>query len=256
MPGLLKLYDLAVYLLSVPKCVYCGEILDFGDKALCKECLKLYNEQKLRNCSRCAKPIPECTCSNFYLEKRRIKKLIKVYRYRGYTKDLRGNSLIFSLKEDNRRDVFDFLSDELSASISMAFDPALERENIIITNVPRRQTSINDKGYDHALVLAKRVAKKLGLRYESLLRSASDKAQKETRGRERIENAKYLPKRGKSISLKGKTVILIDDIVTTGSSMAASGEVLHLLGAKRIVGACLAIAYRDSFIKPYRPLYN
>ena len=242
--------DRALFWLSVPKCVGCGEFLEFREGALCPTCLKDYNEQKLRTCSRCNKKINECFCSNFYLEKHHIKKLVKVYRYFSFKHELPGNLLIYSLKHANRRDTVSFLADELTSSIRTnlgEFSP----EEYIITSVPRRKAAIREDGYDHAELLAKRIAKLLGIRYEKILVSLAKKSQKKTQGTERAENAKFNYARRKSkLDLKGKTVILVDDVVTTGSSMGYCASLLKGLRPKEIIGATLSIAYKDSYIKP------
>jgi competence protein ComFC len=56
-------------------------------------------------------------------------------------------------------------------------------------------------------------------------------------------------------SLKGKTVIVVDDVVTTGSSLAACASLIRGMGTRKIIGATLSIAYKDSYIKP-RTVYN
>ena len=73
--------------------------------------------------------------------------------------------------------------------------------------------------------------------------------QKKVHGEQRIKNAEfdYLKKHP---SVRGKRVILFDDIVTTGASMGASAMLIKGLGAKEIVGACIAIAFRDKY-KPF-----
>ena len=242
--------DKILFWLSVPKCVGCGEFLEFREPALCPACLKEYNEQKARTCSRCNKKISECFCSNFYLEKHHIKRLAKVYRYFSFKHELPGNLLIYSLKHDNRRDTVKYLADELISSIKINigdFSP----ESYIITNVPRRRSAIREDGYDHAEVLAKRISKILGIRYEKILVSLAKKSQKKTHGREREENARFNYARRKSrLDLRGKTVILVDDVVTTGSSMGYCASLLKGLRPKEIIGATLAIAYKDSYIKP------
>ena len=74
----------------------------------------------------------------------------------------------------------------------------------------------------------------------------SGKPQKKTHGEQRLKNAKFDYRR-RIPDIKGKNVLLVDDIVTTGASMGNSAMLLHGLGAKRIVGVCLSIAYRDKY---------
>lgn len=242
--------DRALYYLSVPKCLVCGEILDYSEPVICDNCRPDYREQKKRNCSRCAKILPECTCSNFFLESHYIKKLVKVYRYTPSNTELPGNILIYSLKHDNRRDTFNFLAEELAGAISSSFDFRNSRDNYIVTNVPRRPSAIRRDGYDHSAELAKRTAKILGLQYNQFLKSKAKRPQRETKGFERLKNASFQYKRNAKKSLKGKTVILIDDVVTTGSSMASCAALLRGMGTKTIVGATVSIAYKDSYKNP------
>ena len=245
-----EISDRALYYLSVPKCICCGEILEYGEPVVCDSCRPVYREQKKRNCSRCTKVIPECTCSNFYLESHYIKKLVKVYRYTPANLELPGNLLIYSLKHDNRRDTFSFLADELSSSVLSSVDIKGNEDRFIVTNVPRRPSAIRRDGYDHSAVLAKRIAKKLGLKYKQFLKSEAKKAQRATEGLERRKNAAFAYKRSAKEDLRGYTIILVDDVVTTGSSMASCAAMLRGMRAKRIVGAAVSIAYKDSFIKP------
>lgn len=246
-----EILNRALYYLSVPKCIVCGKILDYGQNALCEKCFSEYNAHKSRNCSRCSKFLHECTCSNFYLESKRVKKLIKVYRYLPKRIDTPSNRLIFSLKHDNRRDTFAFLSEELAASISSALDINGREEQFVITNIPRRPAAKRRDGYDHAKELAKRVAKLLNVKYLNLLSSKAKSAQRETKGEQRRKNARFVySRKATNLSLKGLTPIIIDDVVTTGSSLAAAADLLRGLGARKIVGAAVSIAYKDSWIKP------
>ena len=245
----------ALFLISVPKCVSCKEPLDFEEKALCRDCLKEYLIDKTRDCSRCAKILSRCTCGNFYLSKCGIKSLIKLFRYETYKKDDPANFLVYSLKQDNRRDTLFFASEELTAAISANLDIIGKEDRFLITNVPRRRSKIIEYGYDHAEALAKAVAKNLGIEYFQVLVSKSKKAQKETHGKERRENAVFDYKAGNTSSIKGKTIILVDDIVTTGASLASCAKLLRGLGCRKIIGAALGIAYRDSYIKPV-PKFN
>ena len=242
--------DRVLFWLSVPKCVGCGEFLEFREPALCPKCKEKYAEQKSRICSRCNKKINECFCSNFYLEKHHIKKLAKVYRYFPFKHELPGNLLIYSLKHDNRRDTVAFLADELSESIKSNIGE-FSAENFVITNVPRRKAAIREDGYDHAEVLAKAISKILGIKYEKILVNLAKKSQKKTQGIERAENAKFNYARRRSrLDLRGKTVIIIDDVVTTGSSIGYCASLLKGLRPKEIIGATISIAYKDSYIKP------
>jgi len=235
--------DRILYYLSVPKCVGCGTRLSINEGPLCNSCLKEYENVKERNCSVCAKRLENCTCSNKYLEAHYVRKLVKVYRY-VHRDDLPSNRLIYSLKRDNRKDVLDFLSDELAAALSNSVNNI---DKCVFVNVPRRRETALKYGIDHAQLLAKSLAKRFSATYYQPIISKTKKAQKKTVGSERIKNAEFkLKKSAKSLS--GKTVIIVDDIVTTGASMGACASLIRALGTKKILGAAVSVAYKDKYI--------
>ena len=183
-----EIYKRLIYYVAVPKCACCYEILDFNERALCSECIEKYNNVKLGNCSVCAKTYDKCICSNEYLEKHMVKRLVKVFRYKQplvETEKIPSNELIYVLKRVKRRDIIDFLSDELVKSI----EENIKYSDFAVTNVPRKRSRAVKYGLDHSKELAKAVAKKLDLDYLELLNSKLDVAQKKTHGVDRIKNA-------------------------------------------------------------------
>lgn len=241
----MKFIKTILFYLSVPKCAACGERLGRRDRALCQGCRIEYDNALARSCAHCAKPLYECTCTTQHLDAHYIHKHVKVFRYHP-ERDLPTNKLIYSLKKDNREDVLDFLADELTSSIATAFPNA---DEFVFTSIPRRRAAKIKYGIDHAALLSARVAKKLGAKYQKTLISHSKHEQKLSKHREeRMKNARF-DYSGKNIDLSGKTVILVDDVVTTGASMSVAATLLKGAGAKRIIGASLAIAYNDSALK-------
>ncbi len=241
-----ELFNRAVFYISVPKCVACKNKLDYGEKGLCKACRDIYLEHKKRNCPHCSKVLSECSCTYDCLKSNGIKNLIKVFRYSKTEQSIPSNYLIYSLKQDNRADVLSLLSDELSNAIKNSF--CIKKDEYVITNVPRRRKAIVTFGYDHAKELALSISKKLGIEYVELLKSKSKKSQKSVYGRERKENAQFDYKRKDTASLKGKNIILVDDIVTTGASMTNCAALIKKLKPRRIIGACLGTAYKELYI--------
>ena len=242
----MKLFEKILFRISVPKCICCGEALEINEKALCNSCKRIFDDYKERNCSICAAPLYFCDCTSKYLESHFVHKLIKVFRYKAGEESVQ-NKLIYSLKRDNRRDVVDFLSDELTNSILASVKIT---SDVVITSVPRRKRAIAKYGIDHSMILAKAVAKKLSAEYVPTLKSLAKTPQKKAVNIDkRIENAKFKPRK-QNIDLEKKTVILIDDIVTTGASMGAAAFNLKSMGARKIIGASLAIAYKDNYVPP------
>ena len=237
----MSLYDKILYLFTAPRCVHCGERMEIDDVALCKVCRAEFDDRIRRTCSVCAKPLYECSCTTKYLDAHYIHKHIKVYRYLNRD-NLVTNNLIYSLKRDNRRDVLNLLSEELASSIVCTLE---NPEAYVVTNIPRMRSSIVKYGIDHAECLAKAVARKIGAKYVKLLKSRAKQEQKHSGDREgRLKNTNMTVKE-KTRAVDGKNVIIIDDVVTTGASMATAAMLLKSIGAKNIVAASIAAAYKD-----------
>ena len=233
--------DRVLFALSVPKCLSCGERLDYGQNALCLKCSAEFDEFCTRNCSRCGKILRECSCSMNYLESHFVKRVIKCYRYIGHQGIVPANSLIYSLKKDNRDDVLNFCADKLEASIR---NSVKNPENVIFTNIPRRRSAIVEYGIDHSRNLAEELAKRFGAEYIKLLNSNAKIEQKSLDHVERLKNADFSVV--KEIDLTGRDVIIIDDIITSGASMGSAAAIIRSLGCKNITAAVLAIAYKDT----------
>ena len=238
-----EIFNRILFFCSVPKCVKCGAKLDYSDRGLCCDCLKVYDEHKRRDCPKCAKVLSRCSCSSDYLTAHGVKNVIKLFRYSKTEESLPSNYLIYSLKQDNREDVLSFLAEELGDAIKNSLD--LTKGKYIITSVPRRRKAIVNYGFDHAEILGRRVGSILGVEYESLLKSKSKKPQKSVAGEARLYNAKFDYKTSKDIDRKGYTVILVDDIITTGASISSCTTLIKGYHPRRVIAAVLGIAYKD-----------
>lgn len=235
-----NIMDRVLFALSVPKCVCCKTRLDYGENALCLKCSAEFEQFKTRNCSRCARKLNMCNCSNDFLEAHYIKRTIKCFRYLNRNDATPGNALIYSLKRDNRSDVLKRCADELEYAIRNSIsDPG----GYIFTNVPRRKSAIIEHGIDHSELLARELAKRFDAEYISLLKSNAKKPQKSLETADRFKNAEFYI--SKNIDLTGRAVILVDDIITSGASMSKAASLIRSLGSREINAASLAIAYKD-----------
>lgn len=235
-----NIMDRVLFALSVPKCVCCKTRLDYGENALCLKCSAEFEQFKTRNCSRCARKLNMCSCSNDFLEAHYIKRTIKCFRYLNRNDATPGNALIYSLKRDNRSDVLKRCADELEYAIRNSIsDPG----GYIFTNVPRRKSAIIEHGIDHSELLARELAKRFDAEYISLLKSNAKKPQKSLETADRFKNADFYI--SKNIDLTGSAVILVDDIITSGASMSKAASLIRSLGSREINAVSLAIAYKD-----------
>lgn len=108
-----------------------------------------------------------------------------------------------------------------------------------VTFVPRRRSDRRMYAMDQAECLARLFAELRGLFFEPLLkRQGRPRPQKKLSAAKRRTNVAgtFVPLR----AMEGETVLLIDDIVTTGSSVSECARVLKRAGDQRVVVLCLA----------------
>lgn len=109
----------------------------------------------------------------------------------------------------------------------------------VVTYVPTATSRIRTRGYDQSKLLAKGIAKQRDLQLQNLLIRRGQSRQVGSSRKHRIEQAthNYLTT---SSSLNIDTVLLIDDITTTGATIEAAAKQLKQAGVKRVYGAVFA----------------
>lgn len=117
-------------------------------------------------------------------------------------------------------------------------------KNLWITCVPITQKRERSRGYNQSELLAKDLARMFEAPFVSGLLARVKETQpqfeltKEQR-RENMKNAFKLNPKFRSL-IKGKSVVVVDDITTTGSTLKECGKVLKSAGASKVVGVTLA----------------
>jgi len=154
------------------------------------------------------------------------------------------NRLIFYVKRNRTKRVFRFLAIELADSIGeMLNAERVPPEGVLVTYVPRRRRAQAEYGVDQAKALAAELARELSVPLVPTLKRSGryQKPQKQLSGKERFREVKkaYLLK--KKTDVRGKDVILVDDTVTTGATMATCVRLLKKAGAKRVFCASVAV---------------
>ena len=111
-----------------------------------------------------------------------------------------------------------------------------------ITWVPLSRRRLRQRGYDQARLIAEELAKRLGLPCECfLVKRRHTRPQSGISDREkRKANAAGAYAVLNAERVKGKRVLLVDDIVTTGATLASCAGVLADAGCTAVFGAAAA----------------
>ena len=204
-------------LLFPPKCPFCQRILAEGADLLCPECQRelawtqgAQGERKGEFFSRCAAPL---------LYQERCREAVHRFKFRG----LRCYSATFSVL------------------MAQCAQDRLDTEFDFVTWVPISRRRLCQRGYDQSQLLAKEVARKLGLPLcAALYKRRHNKKQSLLHGiAARRANAlgAYALRAGAQV--KDKRVLLVDDVITTGATLSECARVLRTAGAREVV--CLVL---------------
>lgn len=166
-------------------------------------------------------------------------------------------SAIHNLKYGGMFGIASTLATELALRIHADHDVG----SAVVTWIPLHGRRLRERGFNQAELIGRVIAHQLGLRAVPLIRKSRQPAAQATlHVQERVTNLrgvfqKDAPRRTmhtalfgrrkldekQDFVLQGKTVILVDDVVTTGATLSEASRMLKNLGAARIIA--FAIAY-------------
>ena len=130
---------------------------------------------------------------------------------------------------------------ELLAELMAENLPVKVSKNIVVVPLPTIDKHVRARGLDHTVLLAKHLTRYRGWRVQNLLVRANDTVQVGADERTRIKQAERAYKINENLKVNPEThYLLIDDILTTGSSIMSAQRVLAGAGAKKIDLAVLA----------------
>ena len=207
-----------------PKCIFCNRLMDIGaDLHICGECYKkiVFLGDNLPGVA--GPDIAEgCDAA------------LSVCRYTGIVK----HSLVkykFYNKPGYYRTFARLLTKHIfKVTNSTKFD--------MIISVPLHKNRETKRGYNQALLISKALGRVTGIRECSklLVRTRNTDAQSLLDRKSRLLNVKEAFCITKAELIKGKNILLIDDILTTGTTVNECGKILKRAGANTVIAAVIA----------------
>ncbi|MBE6575940.1 MAG: ComF family protein [Ruminococcaceae bacterium] len=232
------------YLAAVPRCAVCGCLLGAaevmrgysGSDVLCPECRAEWEREKLTLCDACGLPAVDCRCMPTALRKAGAETLICLG---DYSAEGAVGRMILRLKKIRLRRAAAFAAAQLSPGIKRALVMGNSSPDILtVTWTPRTKKAKRKYGHDQAELLARTLADELGCACLSLiLRCRENKEQKMLGAEERMENVQKVFAVNPKFSAAGKTILLVDDVVTSGASLGQACALLLTAGAERVLCA-------------------
>jgi len=220
-----------------PRCPVCNEIITDRGKLICEECSGIISYVKEPYCMKCGKPVEkenqeycrDCESKVHRYEEGRASLLYDEYMSRSiYRFKYRG------IKEYSRfygSVLYDMYKEKIMTWNCEAIIP-----------VPIHKSRLKKRGFNQAELIAKELSKHIEIPVYSdyIIRKNPTKVQKNLSGKEREKNLKKAFIIGKN-NVKLKSVLVVDDIYTTGSTIDSVAECLKENGVSEVYFLSLCI---------------
>ena len=211
-------------------CISCNKKLLTDEIVVCPDCLERI---KLAEDERIKSEFGRKFSSNGI-----ISDFISLYVFE---KDKDLQHIIHSLKYNNKFLTGKFLGSVLSVHLKHRIS---EWEIDFIIPVPLHHLKKAERGYNQSFYIAKGLGKGLNIPVAErfIKRKKFTESQTTMNLKERQENIEGAFKVKKNLNFEGKNILLVDDVITTGSTIGECGKVLLKVGANKVYAVSVAIA--------------
>ena len=219
MKAILKAFKSAFF----PKtCAACGDIID-EEESLCDFCCEmLVRCDPIKRCIRCGLPKTDCQCK------------YRIFRFDGciapFYNRQPAKAALYSFKFKRRLCNADFFAEQMALCFKNEYRDICFN---FITFVPMHKRRLLRRGFNQSRVLAEKLSEILDVPLLDLLVCLkAGKRQHDLFDGERFKNVKgrYAAKK----SARGKTLLLVDDIKTTGATLDECAAQLFAAGAAAV----------------------
>ncbi len=210
-------------------CDICG--IETFDTNICKDCLKTITFNNSKTCPVCGRKTAR---SEICMECKAVKPLYSK-AYSSLVYDGGAKILIAKFKngEGYLKEYFaDLITEKLKDTQSADY----------IVYVPMTKKACTARGYNQAELLAYSISERIGtpVLKDAIVKVKDSKAQKSLTRRERAKNLENCFKIEQRKELKGKTVLLVDDVLTTGATADEVCKKLLKAGVQKVYLATVA----------------
>ncbi len=227
--------EAALDLLFPRRCPVCDGIIEFGQGDICKSCIGKVNPIRGPVCMKCGKPVTAQKeyCYDCSRKKHLYQCGTAVFEYKNIS------SAIYRFKYKGRQEYAVFFGRCMAKKLEGKLKQWKAEALIPVPAHPSRK---RQRGYNQAELLAREISARTGIPvYSDIVKRWKKTApQKDLDDIQRQNNLKRAFKIYKN-DVKLNTIVIIDDIYTTGSTIDTMTAVLQAAGIKNVYFAALAI---------------
>lgn len=219
-----------IHLVFPPRCIFCGEPMAAGTVLeICSECYDRLPFLKHKFYPAVISDINQQWCDS----------VMCLFHYSGSAKELLKR-FKYHKKPGCYRAVSELLARQLEG--------IMEAEAAdMVASVPLYTSREAARGYNQSLLLSRALSKRLGITEISrLLTRIRDTGSQSLLGRDaRHFNVKdaFVMKNPQSVT--GRNILLVDDIITTGSTLNECARMFKMAGAKHVMAVAVASGRKD-----------
>lgn len=223
------------------RCAGCGAIVDEVN-SFCPECWKQIEFLGTGGCERCGMPLQATDAEHCGACLARPPRMARIRAAVAYDDLTRG--LVLRLKYGRKV----ALARAMARYMAPLLDPL--PPGSLLVPVPLHRRRLWQRGFNQAGIIAKELSKRLGTPVESaalrrIKRTPSLKGLSRLQRRRTVAGAF---RANEGLELGGRTVVLVDDVFTTGSTANSCARVLQRAGAERVEFVSFARVVRPAHL--------
>ncbi len=221
--------------------------MDFFLPRVCPSCEANLTSSEEAICNKCLSAIRKISEENITAEyNRKFREegyVDKMLPYCYFERDKEVQNIIHSIKYKQRFQNGIYFGKKIGEAEAGYF--ASVKFDLIIP-VPLHHLKKAERGYNQSVYIAKGLAKQIGVKVNNKIikRSRYTKSQTTLSITERKRNMRgaFIINKNKLKEIKGKKIIILDDVITTGVTVAECAKILKRAGAQTVVAVSIALA--------------
>ena len=219
------------WLVLTNRCPYCGRSVD-KDETLCEECKHNLPIISGECCKYCGAEKSRCNCKK---RKRTFETVVAPFYYENSIK-----KAVLTLKFDGEDFLAKTLARDMVKTINKCYkDIAFD----LICYVPFTVSQGLNRIYNPSELLANNLSEELGIPVQNAMTKLfNTKPQHSMRYSQRAGNVFGIYDIAEDMDLKGKTILLVDDVKTSGATLNECASILKIRGAEKVYCVVSAIA--------------
>lgn len=221
----MSVFEAVIGWLAPPTCISCGK----EGSSICRKCAAGRITPFGERCWRCNRlSTGSITCHSC----RHTGSPGRVWIATNY--DGVARTVLSSFKFEHQRAAALPIAEMMADTLLTSDSGALKNNDYLVVPVTTATARVRERGFDHTGLLAENVAFTLRLNNSNALRRLGQARQLGSKREDRLVQLNGSFAVRNPLKVRGRNILLVDDVVTTGGTMIAAAKALRAAGAKSV----------------------